>query len=323
MGALSFDLMSATDVFEPAQGVAADSPVDETPIDLPLWRPTTWERVREAWQSRELLPGLARTSIPSHQGQILGRGWLFLRPFMQIFGFAVVFGGVFHVKAPNGAPYLIFLILSMQAFRLFDTTLIYATISTNYVKNVTRPLRFPLLLIPFGAMGIALFRLAVYWGFAAVLLAYYAIADGHFYLVLGPKLLVGFAGTFLCLALGLAVGLTTSVLYPRAKDMRYFVRYSVQPLALITPVYYPLSTVPSSYRTLAEVNPLTGAVGLVQYGFLGGVAPGLYSVAWSCISLVLLTLFGFWFFNRFATSWLGVMKRQPSGELSDEDDEEL
>src|SRR5262249_9719260 len=161
------------------------------------------ERIHEAWDSRHLLPGLARTGIPTYRGKILGRAWLVLRPFMEVFGLAVIFGGVFDVKPPNGVPYPLFLVLTMHAFRLFDITLIYATVSTRLVKLPIRALRVPLLLIPLSTIGRSLVRLVVFWGFAAVLLVYYVFSRGHFYLHVDPRLLIGLAGTALCLAFGL------------------------------------------------------------------------------------------------------------------------
>jgi lipopolysaccharide transport system permease protein len=316
---------SAADVWEPTQAGTVDVFESDTAAEaaavpeLPLWQPSTRERIREAWDSRALLPGLARTSIPTHKGKILGRAWLFLRPFTQVFGFAVIFGGVFKVQAPNGIPYLLFLILSLQAFSLFNSTLIYATTNSNAVRGVTRALRFPLLLVPFASIGYALVRLAIYWLLAAGLLVYYLLADGKLYLQVDPKMLAGIGGVALCLAFGLAIGLTTSAVFPRARDIRYFVRYWTQLLALFTPVYYPLQAIPHGYRALAQLNPLTGMVGLVQYGFLGAPGPSPYGVAWSVAALVLATLFGLWFFNRYATRWIGAFKRPEDEELLEDE----
>src|SRR4051812_48881189 len=74
------------------------------------WRPTLSESIREAWEGRPLLRGLFATALSTYEGYFLGRVWLLLRPFMQVFGFAVLFGGVFGAKAPNGVPYLLFLV---------------------------------------------------------------------------------------------------------------------------------------------------------------------------------------------------------------------
>lgn len=288
---------------------------------LPLWQPSTRQRIREAWASRYLLPGLARTAIPTHSGQLLGRSWIVLRPFMQVFGFAVIFGGVFRVRTPNGVPYIVFMLLGIQGFRVFETTMIYSTLSSKLLKTVVRPLRVPLLLYPFAGSAYALLQLAIYWVFTVSVLVYYVIRDHHLYLKIRPELLVGLAGTSLCIAYGLAIGLTTAVLYPRARDMRYFIRYGSQLLLLFTPVLYPLSALSPGYRKLAEVNPLTGVMGMVQWGYLGAPRPTLWSLCWSLGGLVVATTFGLWMFNRYATRFLGVGIEQRRGVDDDPDDD--
>ena len=94
-----------------AELTAAPLPVDEdveqaaVPVALPLWQPTLRKRIAEAWHSRHLLGGMARSSVPTYQGRILGRSWHVLRPLWQVFGMALIFGGIFNAKAPNGSPW--------------------------------------------------------------------------------------------------------------------------------------------------------------------------------------------------------------------------
>jgi lipopolysaccharide transport system permease protein len=288
---------------------------DLSEIELPLWEPTLRERIREAWKSRHLLSGMARSAVPTHQGKILGRAWHVLRPLWQIFGMALIFGGIFHAKAPNGIPYLLFVVFSYQAFQLFRITVMYETVGGKLVK-VVRNLRVPLLLLPVAILGRVFIRLTIYWAVAIIVLLYYVIAKGHLYLELNARLLVGFAGILLALGFGLSIGLITGVLYPRARDMKYFVRYLMSIWVFVTPVYYSVHALPGWAQTVAQFNPLTGIVGMVQYGFLGAGGLRLFGVAWALGMLVLTGAFGLWFFNKFATRWLGVYR-----PAEDEDDD--
>lgn len=287
-------------------------------VDLPPLRPTVRERIREAWASRDLYPGTLRSSIPTFRSSLLGRAWLFLVPVMQIFSFAAILGGVFHAQAPNGVPYVLFIIFSMQAFRIFQMTLMYTTVGAKMHKSRTRALRFPLLLIPFASLSRALVVLGVYWAIAAVALLYYLVADGTLYLQMNFKPLIGFAGLVLLMAFAVAIGLVTSVAYMRARDVRYLVRYLLQLWLFFTPVLYSIQALPHPYQVIVQINPLTPLVGMVQYGFLNAAGdPGLYAVPWSIFAIFCTAAFGLWFFNRFANRWLGGY--QFFGE--DEDDE--
>jgi lipopolysaccharide transport system permease protein len=290
---------------------------EQLAVELPLWEPTVRVRIREAWGSRHLLPGMARSAVPTHQGKILGRAWHVLRPLWQIFGMALIFGGIFHAKAPNAIPYVLFVIFSFQAFHLFQITVMYETVAIKQIK-VVRNLRVPLLLLPFATLGRVFVRMTVYWVIAALALLYYVIAKGHFYLQLNERMLVGIAGVVLALAFGVALGLITSVLFARAKDMRYFVRYSMQIWMFLTPVYYSVHALPGWAQTVSEFNPMTGIVGMVQYGFLDAGGLRMFAIVWSLGTIAVTAVVGLWFFNKFATRWLGVYR---PAEDEDEDAE--
>ena len=311
-----------------AEARTGPAPVEEAPeeeleqasaasAELPLWQPSVRERIAEAWHSRHLLSAMMRSAVPTYQGRLFGRAWILIRPLWQIFGMALIFGGIFHAQAPNGIPYLLFVVFSFQAFQLFRLTVIYETRAVKMVR-VIRVLRVPLLLLPFAMINRVLVRLYVYWAIAAIVLLYYVIAKGHLYLQLNARLLVGLAGVALCLAFGVAIGLFTSVLYARARDVKYLVKYLLPIWVFLTPVYYSVHALPGWAQEVAQVNPLAGMVGMVQWGFLDAGSLHPLAVLWSVAALVLTTAFGLWFFNKFATRFLGVYR----GAADEEDDDD-
>jgi ABC-type polysaccharide/polyol phosphate export permease len=311
------------ELFPPAQTETFEEEPDQEEdelqaLELPLWNPPLRVRISEAWRSRHLVSGMARSAVPTYRGKILGRAWHVIRPLWQVFGMALIFGGIFHATAPNSVPYVLFVVFNYQAFQLFRITVMYETVGGKLVK-VVRNLRVPLLLLPLAILGRVFIRLGIYWAIAVGTLLYYWIAKGHLYLVLGPKLLVGLAGTALALAFGLALGLITGVLYPRAKDMKYFVRYLMGIWVFVTPVYYSVHQLPGWAQTVAQFNPMAGIVNMVQYGFLDAGALKPFGVLWSLGSLVVTGAFGLWFYNKFATRWIGVY-RTPEDDDDDTED---
>jgi len=288
-------------------------------VSLALWRPTIRQRIQEAWASRHLFWPLAFSLIPTYKGRILGRAWIVIRPLMTIVGFGFIFGGVFHASGPNGIPYIIFMIFSMQAFRFFHYVVLYETVSMRTVKRLTSGLRIPLLLVPPAAILRTFVTISIYWVIAAIALIYYFITSGHFYLRISPTLLVGFAGLGLCLLFGVGIGLWTMTLYPKARDMRYFVQYAMQFWMFFTPVFYSVQSVPGSLKTLVQINPLTPVIQVVQYGFLDAPGPSAWGVIWSIVCIALVGAGGLWFFNRVATRFVG-MATVSGPDDEDEDD---
>jgi lipopolysaccharide transport system permease protein len=284
--------------------------------ELQPWRQPLGRSLREAWDSRHLLPPLMRQVMPDYAHTYLGRWWLILRPGLGIAAYALLFGGIFGAEAPNGIPYLVFLVLGLQGWRLFQHTVVYETRSFQRLGKFARSLNVPLLLLPTASIARAFVDFAVYGGFGLIALLYYWIAQGTLYLQVGPELLAGVAGWVLCVAFGWAVGLFTATLNARVQDVRYTLPVLLQLWLFCTPVVYPLEQVPERYRPLVEANPMTGVMELIKYGFLDAGQVHAAALAWSLVATVGTAVVGLRFFNRYAR----VAART---DLDDEEEEEL
>jgi len=284
---------------------------------FPQWRQPLPRSLRETWESRHLLRPMAAYAVPDYAQTHIGRWWLFLRPGLPIIAYSIVFAGIFGAKAPNGVPYLVFLLFGMQGWQLFQHTVVFETRSFQRMGKFARTLNVPLLFLPTASISRVLVNFGVYSVFGVAALIYYAIAHQTLYLTVGPQLLAGIAGWILCLIFGCAVGLFTAALNARVQDVRYTLPVVMQFLMLITPVVYPLEQIPHEFQALAQVNPLTGAMELVRYGFLDAGQVHLLWLGWSVLAAGLTTLFALLFFNRYAR----VSARR--GDLDDEDEEAL
>ena len=139
----------------------------------------------------------------------------------------------------------------------------------------------------------------LYLGIAAIGASYYQLSEGTSYLSFDLRGIAAIGtGLGLLVLFGLGIGRWTTVLAAEARDVRFFARYVFGFWYFLTPVIYPLSTIPERYRVLAELNPVTAPVELVKYGFLQTAPPSLASVWVSLSVLGALLLAGLWFFAR-------------------------
>jgi ABC-type polysaccharide/polyol phosphate export permease len=97
-------------------------------------------------------------------------------------------------------------------------------------------------------------------------------------------------------------------------------RYVLQIWLVLTPIFYSFGTLPHTYRLLAQLNPLTSIINMVQYGFVDAGVLLPWGILWSVAVLAALIAVGIWFFNRFATRWIGVYTVQSSLDDDDDDD---
>ena len=94
-----------------------------------------------------------------------------------------------------------------------------------------------------------------------------------FYLRLGPQMLVGLLAIAMAAFLSISVGLWTTVLQVRHKDVKYSIRYFMQLWHYVTPVIFPLSELlkllPPQLHFVAYLNPMSPVVEMYKWGLLG------------------------------------------------------
>jgi lipopolysaccharide transport system permease protein len=102
--------------------------------------------------------------------------------------------------------------------------------------------------------------------------------------------------------LSISVGLWTTVLQTRHKDVQYSIRYFMQLWHYVTPVIFPLSellnVMPPQLHFVAYLNPMSSVVEMYKWGLLGIGHVSVMSVV--CGVVITLAIFsgGVVYFNR-------------------------
>jgi lipopolysaccharide transport system permease protein len=285
---------------------------------LPYRRQTIREAVGEAWAARALVRPLgARVVRKTYAKTKLGASWLVIRPVVDTGGKALLFGSVLGiVGAPNGVPYFLFLLVGMQAWRLFDQTLFWATRGFDRYAKLTRSFAFPLLLVPISASAFAWVEFLIYGLILVLTFLLFVVVDGELYLQLGPELLLAPLGLLLALGLALGISLWLSLLNARWRDVRLALRFVLEVWLYVTPVIYPLTLLPAGFQTLAQVNPMAPVVEMVKEGLLDAGHVTALGVAWSVAATIAALASGLWFFSRNAARFNTPLP------LDDDDDDE-
>ena len=174
-----------------AEPVLADEDVEQAPVPvaLPLWQPTAARADRGSLALAAPSAGHDAELGSDLQGRILGRGWFFLRPLWQVFGMALIFGGIFHATRRTEFPICCSWSSASRRSALPDNDHVR---DRQLEADQGRPQpAHPLLLVPFAILGRVFARLSVYWLIAACDSPLLLIAKGHLYLQLNARLLVG------------------------------------------------------------------------------------------------------------------------------------
>lgn len=257
------------------------------------------------WRNRGLISQLTRREVISrYRGSVVGLAWSFFNPLLMLavytFFFSVVFKARWGGEGAGKAEFAVFLFSGILVHGLFAEcinrapTLILGNV--NYVKRVV----FPLEVLPWVAMGAALFHTAV--SLVVLLLAQLALGQDLgattllFPLVLLPLVLMTMGIAWMLAAVGVFfrdIGQITAVL--------------TTILLFLSPVFYPINAMPDPYRSWIAYNPLTFIIEQTRSVLLLDRAPDWAGIAqYSLVALVVAAL-GFWMFQKMRRGFADVL----------------
>jgi homopolymeric O-antigen transport system permease protein len=256
-----------------ADGAAVEAPPQKWVIE-PV-RVGFIARVQELWRYRRILWFLAERRIKDrYEDTTLGKFWLFARPLMPIFISTVIFGNLLKVPS-DGVPYFLFFLAGSSCWRIFERSVQWGSRSLDQNRGLIKKVYFPRLFAPISSIAPAVTEGGVLLVLLLLACLYYYLHDGVFYLRFGLPMLAALGAVMMSMLLAIGVSFWTSVLQVRHKDVQYSIRYFTQLWQYVTPVFYPLSSVPQKYYIFFFVNPMTPVVEMYKWGLLGiGEFPG-------------------------------------------------
>lgn len=247
--------------------------------------------IREIWTYRELLYFLAWRDLKVRYHQtILGILWAVIKPCSMMIVFSVFFGWLGRIPS-DGLPYPIFVFAALLPWQLFAHTLSATSHSLVANQHLITKVYFPRLIIPISSMGIGLIDFGIALLVLFVMLLYYHIPIIPHILALPAFMMLGITSA-------LGVGLWASALNIRHRDVGHAIPFVTQLWFFVTPVAYPSSLIPESWRAWYGINPVASVVEGFRWALFGsGVGIAKMFILSFLISSTLL-LSGLYFFRR-------------------------
>jgi lipopolysaccharide transport system permease protein len=237
----------------------------------------------ELWHYRELLYFLVWRDIKVRYKQtVVGAAWAVLQPVCTMVIFSVFFGGFARIPS-DGVAYPVFVYAGLLPWLFFANAVSQASGSMVSQTHLLTKVYFPRLFLPAASIGVGLIDFALSFAVYAGLMFWYAHVPGPAILLI-PFLVCLTATTAFGTGVLLA-GLTVAY-----RDFRIVVPFLVQVWFFLSPVVYPLTIVPQSWRWIMTLNPMTGIIGAFRAALLGQPAdwPALATaVVVSCGAVVL------------------------------------
>ncbi|WP_370590437.1 ABC transporter permease [Xylophilus sp. ASV27] len=256
---------------------------------------------------RELIQQMTwREIIGRYKGSAMGLLWSFLNPVLMLAVYTFVFSVVFKTKWGGSDPvesktlFALLLFTGMIVHGLFSEVVNRAPLlivnNVNYVKKVV----FPLEILPVVTLGGALFHSLVS---LCVLLMAFAIFNGfvHWTVVLLPFVVMPLV--IMCLGLGWILA-----------SLGVFVRDVGQTTALFTtvmlflsPVFYPVTSLPERMRFWMMLNPLTFIIEQTREVLIWGHVPHWPGLLAYTVGALLVAWAGFFWFQKTRKGFADVL----------------
>jgi len=104
----------------------------------------------------------------------------------------------------------------------------------------------------------------------------------------------------------MGVGLITSCLTVRYRDLMFIVPFFAQLWMYITPVVYPLSLAPPEYRWVLILNPMTAIMETFKYAMFSRGTLDLGALSYSIVVAGLLLYVGALMFNKAEKTFIDI-----------------
>jgi lipopolysaccharide transport system permease protein len=276
--------------------------VEQPRPHLVIRPPSRWSPInaRELWEFRDLLHRFVVRDLKLRYRQTaLGVVWVVLQPLMAAGVFAFVFGRVADLDS-GGVPYFAFAFAGMLGWNTFSQAV--TRMSGSLVGNsaLVSKIFFPRLVLPLSTLGAVLVDFLVAFVMMAVIWIVAGVAPSWGLLTLPLWLLA-----LLLLAAG--VGLLAAALMVPYRDVQYLLPVVTQTLLYASPVAYALAAVPSSARTIYELNPITGLLEGYRWALLDVGSVRLWPTLWLAICAVVLFVVGSFNFTRMERKFADVI----------------
>jgi lipopolysaccharide transport system permease protein len=234
----------------------------EPAIKITASRTAIIPQLSDVWAHRELLYFLIWRDLKVRYRQtFLGVAWVILQPLLMTVVFTIFFSKLGHFRS-EGVPYPLFAYAGLLPWTFFSNSVSAGSSSLLSNSYIITKVYFPRLLIPAAIVGVRLFDFLIASAVLLVLMLFYGITLNRNIVIL-PLLIA--QSTFLAVA----VSSWFSVLNVKYRDVGTLLPVLIQIWMFASPIIYPVSIIPPSWRFAYSLNPLVGIVEGFRSCFFG------------------------------------------------------
>jgi len=258
-------------------------------VEISPARYTIRSHVEELWEYRELICNFVLRDLTTRYKQtILGVAWAVIQPVFMMVVFTIFFGKFMHAPTEN-CPYPIFALAALLVWQYTSSAVSRSTSSLLGAGGLMKKVYFPKLTVPIASVALPMVDFCIGFTLFLLMMPFFGIVPTARILLLPV-----YFGLMVATALG--IGLWTSALHVKYRDIFHIVPFVLQLWFFASPVAYASTIVPPHLQLLFALNPLVGIIEGTRWCLLDTTNQILMPTVFATGVALLLLTSGFWYF---------------------------
>ena len=261
--------------------------------------------IREIIRYRDLvLLFVKRDYTTQYKQTILGPLWFVITPLISTVMYTFIFGQLAGIGT-DAIPHILFYYSGTLLWIFFSSC--FGSSSNVFAANagIFGKVYFPRLVVPINNFISHSIKAFIQFFMLMVFFIYYLVIGTPLFpswqMVFFPLLLVWLGAT------GTGAGLVISSITTKYRDLRNLVGYIVGLAMYATPVVYPISEIPESFRWIAYINPVSAPIELFRQWFFGFSSVNGIMILSSLGITVFVLFIGLILFNKNEQNFIDVI----------------
>lgn len=249
-----------------------------------------FQDIKELYQYREMIRSLVHKELRGkYKGSVLGFFWSLLLPLFQLLVYTIVFSVFMRSEIEH---FSMFLFVALIPWFFFNSCISTGALSIIQQKNLVEKIYFPRMVLPVSA--VVSYFINMLLSFLVVFAALFLAGIGVDVRVIWYLPLV-FLVEFI---MGIGGALLFSAWTVYFRDLEYILNILTMAWMYLTPILYPLETVPETIRDFLYLNPMTSVMIAYRDILYYKKAPDLQTLYYAVLWGIVLLAAGWWIFRK-------------------------
>lgn len=246
-----------------------------------------------------LLSALVVRDVTSrYRRSSLGMWWAFIQPVVLMLLFNMLRG---FVNIPSdGVPYILFSYTGLVPWTFFTNSVSACGPSIIQNAEIIKKISMPREVFPLAAVFATLFDFGMSAIILAILMFWYKVSVGLTLLWVPPLVILTIGASF-------AIGILLAGLGTFRKDFIFATPFLTQAWLFITPVIYPLSSVPEKWRSFYMLNPMVGVIEGFRSVLIKGQSPEIKPLLLAMVMVIVIMSISWPLFRKLSDYFADVL----------------